>query len=376
MLLILPNILLAIAVISAVAALAIQVPRLYAILKQSQHDNSSSSAINYDSLPGVSVIVYTHNSTAGLERQIPQLMSQKYPDNKFEVIVVNDGANPTTESLLLMFESEWSNRLRHTFTPADTRGISSKNLALMLGIKSAQFPIILHTNSDTSINSDYWAANMVRPFADNPEVQVVLGCGVLAAGKTMRQRIYLMDTVNYLASAINGRPWRGDGSNLAYSRRLFFDNKGFSSLLNLRYGGGDDDAFISLVANAKNCSVSINRDAIVTIQPDDPVSHWRNMSRRRRWAARQCRNTARVMQAITSALLWVSLLTSLLSIPFMLQQPTMILAPVCVQLLLWTALSVLWRKVSIALGAPKFSFSVCPVMLLRPLRTIYHLIFG
>ena len=246
----------------------------------------------------------------------------------------------------------------------------------MLGIKSARFPVVLHTTSDVSIESDKWAACMAAPFAADKATQIVIGCGILENGKKLRRRIHLMDTVNYLASAINRKPWRGDGANLAYTRQLFFDNKGFCSLLNLRHGGGDDDAYISQVADSGNTAVCIAREAIVAVEPDDHVIYWRNTTRRRRWAWNQCRSGARRLQSCTSVMLWLSLLSSLATVITGIGVPALIIAPLGLQLVLWLTLALLWRKVSLVLGASAFSFSVPWVLLLRPLRTIYHFRFG
>lgn len=369
------DILLATALLSAVIVLLIEVPRLFAVIKKSNSDNAASQNIDYESLPGITVVVYTHNSVSGLERLIPQLMSQDYPRDRYEVVVVNDGANPATESLLLLLEAHWPQLLRHTFTPADTRGMSSKNLALMLGIKSARFPVVLHTTSDVSIESDKWAACMAAPFAKKQDTQIVIGGAVLESGKKLRRRIHLMETAGFLASAIRHKSWRGDGANLAYTRQLFFDNKGFSSILNLRHGGGDDDAYISEVSNSVNTEVCIARESIVALQPDDHVIYWRNAMRRRRWALKQCKPGARRIQAFTSTLLWLSLLTSLSAMAFAVETPLKIIAPLCVQLVLWTSLSVFWRKIAVVLGAKPCLFSVPWILLLRPLRTIYNLRF-
>ncbi len=365
---------LALALTSAVIVLIIQVPRLLRVIRKANCENAQD--YDFQALPGVSVIVYSHNNNVGLERLIPQLMAQKYPEGRFEVVVINDGANPATESLLLLLESSYPDRLRHTFTPADTRGLSSKNLALMLGIKSARNPVILHTTADVSIESENWAATVAAQFSRNNETEIVIGCGILTEGKLFRRRMHLIDTVNYLASAIAGKPWRGDGCCLAYTRKLFFDNKGFSSLLNLRNGGGDDDAYISAVANAENTAVCVARDGIVEISPDDVVSYWKNNARRRKWAWRQCRNSARRLQGGVSILTWLSLLSAIFAAITWNGDIVILSASIGSQLLMWIVLMCLWRRVSILLKAPKFLFSVPWVMLLRPLRTIYHFRFG
>lgn len=172
----LPITMFVVAFASAIVVLTIQLPRLLRVIKKTKKDNLiAAENVGCDNLPGISVVVYTHNSTSGLEKIIPQLMSQKYPEDKYEVIVVNDGANQATESLLLLMESKWTGRLRHTFTPSGTRGISSKNLSLMLGVKSARFPVVLHTTSDVIIPTENWVFNMALPFCKNPNIQIVIG---------------------------------------------------------------------------------------------------------------------------------------------------------------------------------------------------------
>ncbi len=373
----LPITMFVVAFASAIVVLTIQLPRLLRVIKKTKKDNLiAAENVGCDNLPGISVVVYTHNSTSGLEKIIPQLMSQKYPEDKYEVIVVNDGANQSTESLLLLMESKWTGRLRHTFTPSGTRGISSKNLSLMLGVKSARFPVVLHTTSDVIIPTENWVFNMALPFCKNPNIQIVIGAAILSKGKRSRRRMYFMDTVNYLASALSGKPWRGDGSNLAYTRNIFFENNGFCSLHNLRHGGGDDDAYISQIATAGNTAVCLAKDSIVRISPEDAGAYWLNMLRRRAWAKKQCRPYARRLQIWSSGMLWLSLLASVIAVADNYKDWTIIVLVSALQLVLWITLMLFWGKVSKVMTMDRLMLKVPGALLSQLIRTIYHFRVG
>jgi hypothetical protein len=51
----------------------------------------------------------------------------------------------------------------------------------------------------------------------------------------------------------------GVGQNLAYTKSIFFNNRGFASQNHLRFG--DDDLFINQVATANNCAIEYDRAA-------------------------------------------------------------------------------------------------------------------
>src|SRR5574344_776368 len=69
--------------------------------------------------------------------------------------------------------------------------------------------------------------------------------------------------MRYLGLAINSKPYKGFGRNMAYRKKLFYNNKGFSKYLELFRG--EDDLFINEVANDINNRVETSKDSIVWI---------------------------------------------------------------------------------------------------------------
>ncbi|MBR2624567.1 MAG: glycosyltransferase, partial [Paludibacteraceae bacterium] len=124
------------------------------------------------STPGVSVIICAKNESENLREFLPAVLNQKY--NDFEVIVVNDGSTDETEQLLVDLKRQYSN-LYSTYVPEDVKVMSSKKLALTIGIKAAHNEIILLTDADCKPVSENWISLMVRNFTDKKDF--VLGYG-------------------------------------------------------------------------------------------------------------------------------------------------------------------------------------------------------
>ncbi len=210
-----------------------------------------------------SVIVYAQDDADALERTLECVLAQDYTPG-FEIIVVNEGGSEQVRQTVGRLRVVYPN-LYLTFTPDGARSLSRKKLALTLGVKAAHNPVVVIVDDQTRPTSSEWLALMMAPFAD-PACQVVLGTRMPDAasddtlGNSRRAYDYAAASVAWLSAAAVGRPYRGCGGNVAYRRQLFFDNKGFSRSLNLRYG--DDDIFINEITTRTNTAVQLAPQAI------------------------------------------------------------------------------------------------------------------
>ncbi len=210
-----------------------------------------------------SVIVYAQDDAESLSKTLDSLLRQDYRPG-YEIIVVNEGASDDVQTLVNRLRIDNPN-LYLTFTPDGARSLSRKKLAITIGVKAAHSPVVVITDDHTIMSSPRWLSLMMTPFAD-PACEVVLGCRMPEAdtdetiGNSRRAYDYATATVTWLSAAIAGAPYRGCSANVAYRRRLFFDNKGFSRSLNLRYG--DDDIFINEITSEDNTRVQLEPDSI------------------------------------------------------------------------------------------------------------------
>lgn len=216
-------------------------------------------------LPGLSVIVYTKEDADALERLLPELFSQEYP-GKFEVIVLSDGRCSDVEDVVTRLSFQHRN-LRMTYVPDDSHALSRKKLAVTLGVKGASYENILLTDVNVAPNSNRWLALMARHFAAGKHV--VIGACRMVDSEGANERPFaafntLADTTTWLTSAIGKRTYRATDKNLAFSRSLFFEKKGFADSTHLLHG--IDDIFVSKIASPENCAVEIQPDAIPTFR--------------------------------------------------------------------------------------------------------------
>jgi cellulose synthase/poly-beta-1,6-N-acetylglucosamine synthase-like glycosyltransferase len=93
-----------------------------------------SKSISQNHSP-ISVIVCAKNEVENLQKNLPLLLNQNYPD--FELIVVNDRSYDGTESFLRELSQEHSN-LKVVTVVYNPKFKQSKKFAVTLGIKAAK----------------------------------------------------------------------------------------------------------------------------------------------------------------------------------------------------------------------------------------------
>lgn len=239
----------------------------------SYYKKKGELSVPHEGLPAISVIVTSKNSAEELERNLPFIIEQDYPD--FEVIVVNRGSTDDTDMVLKAAEQKYS-RLYHTYVPAEAEGINEKKLALTLGIKAAKNDYLLFTEAYCKPSSRNWIKEFGKEFIQGKEV--ILGfCKLDIPKKTSLRGFMLYDNLvhhlKFLSMAIIGRPFMGIGRNLAYKKELFFKNKGYSSILNLE--GGEDDLYINRIAPKKKTGVVVSRESMTETDSVTHFSEWR-----------------------------------------------------------------------------------------------------
>jgi biofilm PGA synthesis N-glycosyltransferase PgaC len=219
----------------------------------------------------VSVIICARNELENLRKNIYSVLGQSYED--FEVIVVNDCSWDETEYFLKELKEQYSNLKVVTITEQKNyrRG---KKLAVTLGIKAASHEHLLFTDADCKPSGKNWLTGMQNNFTT--EKQIILGYGAFEKRKGFLNKIIRADAymiaLRYLSAALSGIPYMGVGRNLAYTKSLFFNNKGFASHNHLL--SGDDDLFVNEAATAKNVAIEVQKQTFTSTTPKTTFSDW------------------------------------------------------------------------------------------------------
>ena len=225
----------------------------------------------------VSVIICARNEAENLEKNLPLILNQFYPD--FQVVVVDDGSEDQTEEILAQFREQHPNlyvtHIEHTHPYPH-----GKKLAQTVGIKAAAHDLLLFTDADCHPVSPNWIRHMQSNFLSKTEI--VLGYGGYESRPGLLNKLIRADTLyiamQYLGRALAGKPYMGIGRNLAYRRGLFFDNKGFASHLHLQ--SGDDDLFINETARKENTVIEIHPESLTRSLPETSFRSWIRQKRR------------------------------------------------------------------------------------------------
>lgn len=264
----------------------------------------------------VSVIISARNEAKNLQINLPSILEQKYPD--FEVVVVNDCSYDRSEDVLKEFALTYKHLKVVTITEHD-RFKTGKKFALTLGIKAAKNEHLLFTDADCMPASADWVTRMADHF-NKKDVQIVLGYSPYRKTRNFLNAVIRYETVktaiNYLSAALRGDAYMGTGRNLAYTKTLFFSNKGFAAHMHIL--SGDDDLFVNQNATPTNTVIELHSDAYTYTDAKTTLAAWYRQKKRHFGAGTIYKKRHRKMLSLdaVSGVFYYILLTSCLVFNF------------------------------------------------------------
>ncbi|WP_035993912.1 glycosyltransferase [Leptolyngbya sp. KIOST-1] len=128
----------------------------------------TSSETGPRAYPAVSVIVPIYNGEADLPGLVERLLGQRYPSDRVEYLLVDNGSRDRTAALLQAAASHHPNLHALTCTT-----VQSAYAARNAGIAAATGNILVFTDADCQPEPD-WLSALVQPF-DDPAVGLVAG---------------------------------------------------------------------------------------------------------------------------------------------------------------------------------------------------------
>ena len=226
----------------------------------------------------VSVIVCAKNEAENLLRLIPLLLNQQY--KTFELVLINDASTDHTLEVLKGFEKK-DQRISIVDVKTNEAFWGNKKYALTLGIKAARYDRLLFTDADCKPASSSWIAEMSSYFSDKKSI--VLGYGKYqskpyALVNLLVRYETLITAIQFFSYAKLGSPYMAVGRNLAYTKALFFNVRGFAKHLDIC--SGDDDLFIQDAANQQNTAVCVDPKGFTISQAPQNFRQWFRQKRR------------------------------------------------------------------------------------------------
>ena len=317
--------------------------------------------------PPLSVILVAKDAASDLQKNLPAILEQDYPD--FEVIVIYDqSSDDDCEDVLKLLEDKYPH-LHHSFIPDSARYISHKKLGITMGIKASHHEWLVFTEPNCRPSSNQWLRKMARNFTNGTDI--VLGYSNYEKTKGWFNRKVTFDTLlnamRYLGKAVDGHPYTGCGRNLAYRKSLYYEQKGFTSHLNLQRG--EDDLFINQVANGKNTRVEASPESIVRITAPHYKKDWYEDKLSYHLTSRLYKGFSRYLMGFETCTRLLFLLMVIVCIVYgILTQSWIVLGTAIMLWLLRYLMQVMvFRKTSIALGERKFYSTLLMFDWMQPL---------
>ncbi|MBP9790445.1 MAG: glycosyltransferase [Bacteroidia bacterium] len=273
----------------------------------------------YDQVTGgphpVSVIVCAKNEVLRLQKYLPAVLEQAYPD--FEVIVINDCSWDETGEYLESIAQQYP-QLKIVTIKEQEKYRHGKKFALTLGIKAAKNEYLLFTDADCIPAGKNWLSLMQRHFARNTEI--ILGYGPYQKEPGFLNKLIRYDTFHiatqYLSAALGKNPYMGVGRNLAYKKDLFFRTKGFAKHNHIL--SGDDDLFVNENGNSQNTAVELDPESFTYSEAKKTFGQWFAQKKRHMSTARHYKSGHQFFLLMNSGslILFYLLLITLLILRF------------------------------------------------------------
>lgn len=230
----------------------------------------------------VSVIIPFRNESHNLVRCIESVLTQNFPSDKFEIILVDDHSDDDYEEKLRDYLIH--KRITLLKLRSDADGYGKKN-AIEKGIQMAKNEIIVTSDADCYHQKD-WLKTLIESFDD--DTGFVAGKVIYDGCKNFfeeLQKIEFASLVSIGASFIgNEIPLIANGASCGYRKDLFLRVGGFKDNLNLV--SGDEEFLMQKIWLQTNYKITFNKskNSTTITQPISEFSKFINQ--RKRWVSK------------------------------------------------------------------------------------------
>jgi len=228
----------------------------------------------------ISVIIPARNEEANIGMLLDALKKQSYPEELFEVIVVDDHSTDATADIVRQYSFVKLIQLKE-------QGINSyKKKAIETGIAAATGDLIITTDADCVLPADW--LKIIASFKEEQKSVLITSPVVIDCNSSLLEVFQAMDFM--VLQGITGATVHKkkltmcNGANLAYERKVFNEVNGFAGIDHI--ASGDDMLLMHKIWKKYPDRVHYlkSKDAMVATQP---MKTWKSFFNQRiRWASK------------------------------------------------------------------------------------------
>jgi cellulose synthase/poly-beta-1,6-N-acetylglucosamine synthase-like glycosyltransferase len=231
----------------------------------------------------VSIIIPFRNEKKNILASLKSIESQLYPEEKFEVIYVNDSSEDN--SLELLKTNIKKNNIRVLSVPNDFSINAHKKRAVRYGIENAKGMIIVTTDADC-IHNEEWLKTLLQSFDSvtgfvSGPVEFETDDGLFSEFQKLEFAGLVLCGAGLIGA---GHPTICNAANIAYRKKVFEEVGGFKDQMNL--SSGDDELLMQKIAKDSDFKVKfrIDKKAIVKTAANKTIGDF--YQQRKRWASK------------------------------------------------------------------------------------------
>ncbi|CAG5017539.1 hypothetical protein DYBT9275_05793 [Dyadobacter sp. CECT 9275] len=233
----------------------------------------------------ISVIVPVRNEAQNIRNLLTDLQTQTFPQNRFEVLIMNDGSSDETEEIVRAFIQTHSCDVK-LITPADDTTKSPKKRAIERGVAIAKGNLIVTTDGDCRMGSAW--LHTIGHYHHTTGAKLISGPVTFEPERTITDHLQAIEFASLVASGAAsiqaGYPSMCNGANLCYEKSAFMEVNGFEGVNHI--ASGDDEFLMHKIAAKFPEKIRFlkHQSAIVYTKPH---RNWSSFFRqRKRWASK------------------------------------------------------------------------------------------
>jgi cellulose synthase/poly-beta-1,6-N-acetylglucosamine synthase-like glycosyltransferase len=235
-----------------------------------------------------SVVIAARNEEKTLGRCLESVFGQSLPQERYEVIVVNDRSDDRTGDIC----EEYCRRfpaMSHIVVQKTPPGVAPKKHAVATGIALAQNEIIVLTDADCAAPAG-WLEAIDRNFTEATDL--VQGCTSYYYPGDMNRLFFSLQAVEFFSHVVvaaaamgAGLPINANANNCAFRKKAYDGVQGWGGRAT-SVVSGDDDLLLQRIAENRKGSASFMTDPAGAVTTR-PATTLRGMfEQRKRWGSK------------------------------------------------------------------------------------------
>lgn len=221
--------------------------------------------LNANQLPSATIIVAARNEEANILRCLQSLDNLNYPEDKLEIIIVDDKSTDSTGELIETYISG-KPKFKKIEAKKEIGRLKGKTNALANGINIAKGEIILTTDADCEV-SPQWASTITSYYQN--DVAIVNGFTTQSAfdGFSGMQAIDFVYLLIAASGTINiNKPISCIGNNMSYRKSAYLEAGGYE---NLPFSVTEDFNLLQAIYKLNKYKIifPLDKNALIISQP-------------------------------------------------------------------------------------------------------------